>query len=309
MQYNNVELNVLIKGRSITEYPHNGQVFVEGRESSAFEISVRNNNPFRVEAVISVDGLSVMDGKEAGINSSGYLVEPGETIKVPGWKLSDAQVASFEFAGKGKSYAAQSTGSSRNTGVIGLMAFKERPGRTNYIAQPHVHNGWLGHGQPSWSSGTPRYDSWNVRASGAVGGEVESFGMARGIGMNTVMMASDSMLAGSAASSDAPVLRAMASNAMSKGMASPSVQVQEIDRSEVAVQNLGTGFGKAQDFKTSTVSFERGDMLAMIVLYYDNARGLRARGINLDRRAKNVATQTPNAFPGMNCAPPPGWRG
>lgn len=305
MQYNNVELNVLIKGRSITEYPHNGQVFVEGREGSAFEISVRNNNPFRVEAVISVDGLSVMDGKEAGINSSGYLVEPGETIKVPGWKLSDAQVASFEFAGKGKSYAAQSTGSARNTGVIGLMAFKERPGRTNYIAQPFkAHNGWLGQGQPSWSSGTPRYDSWNVTASG--GGDLESFGMARGIGMNTVMMASsDSMLTGSMASVDKPVLRSMAKTAM----ASPGVTTTEIDRTEIAVQNLGTGFGKAQDFKTSTVAWERGDMLSMIVLYYDNARGLRSRGINLDRRAKNAATQTPNAFPGMNCAPPPGWKG
>lgn len=302
MQYNNVELNVLIKGRPITEYPHNGQVFVEGREKSSFEISIRNNNPFRVEAVLSVDGLSVIDGKDAGITSSGYLLEAGETLKVPGWKLSDAQVAAFEFAGKQGSYAAQSTGSSRNTGVIGLMTFKEKYARNNtYIGQPVMRGGYtMG---PAWSAGTPGYGSWNsMSASG--GGDLESFGMARGIGMNTVAMASCDSMSMMAGSTETTSLRATA-----KGMISPGVATRETDLSEIAVQNLGTAFGKAQDFATTTVSFERGDMLAMIVLYYDNARGLRSRGINLDRRAKNVATQTPNAFPGMNCAPPVGWKG
>ncbi|RYD42924.1 MAG: hypothetical protein EOP83_32230, partial [Verrucomicrobiaceae bacterium] len=132
MLYNNVELTVQINGKPITEYPHNGQVFVEGRENSTFEIAVKNHNPVRVEAVVSVDGLSVLDGKDAGPASPGYLLNAGETVVIPGWKLTSAQVAQFIFGGKSQSYAQAATGTSRNTGVIGLLVYKER-------VQQHVY--------------------------------------------------------------------------------------------------------------------------------------------------------------------------
>ncbi len=62
MVRNNVELRLLIKGRPAQEFFHNGNTFLEGREGSNFEVEVINRNPFRIEAVISVDGLSVVDG-------------------------------------------------------------------------------------------------------------------------------------------------------------------------------------------------------------------------------------------------------
>ncbi len=100
MLFNQYEVRVLIKGRPITEYTHNGQVFIEGRDGSNFEIEFKNLTPNRVEAVLSVDGLSIIDGKDAGPLSSGYVVGPHETIRIPGWKLTDEQVAAFQFAGK-----------------------------------------------------------------------------------------------------------------------------------------------------------------------------------------------------------------
>ena len=47
----------------------------------------------------------------------------------------------------------------------------------------------------------------------------------------------------------------------------------------------------------------------MIVLYYDDATGLRKRGIDISKRSRAKANERANAFPGMNCAPPPGWNG
>jgi hypothetical protein len=72
-------------------------------------------------------------------------------------------------------------------------------------------------------------------------------------------------------------------------------------------QTLGTTFGEATDFHTTTVQFQRGDLLAMIVLYYDDRQGLKRRGIDVTRKLA-----APNPFPAdtpKGCAPPAGWNG
>lgn len=126
MRINDIELTILVKGRPITEYPHNDQVFVEGRAGSEYELEVRNHSSGRIEAVLSVDGLSVLDGKLAGAHSRGYLISSRDSVRVPGWTLDMTKVAKFAFAGKQDSYATQMTGDSRNNGVIGVMAYREK---------------------------------------------------------------------------------------------------------------------------------------------------------------------------------------
>lgn len=268
MRLNNIELRLLVKGKPITEYPHMGQIFVEGRHGSAFEIEVVNHNLFRVEAVVSVDGLSVTDGKDAGPSSGGYLVEPRASVRIPGWRLNGHEAAAFEFTTKTESYAAQKVGgSARNTGVIGVMAFAEKPVRPAY--QPHAH-----------AFGGP------IFASAA-----RSFGLS----------GSGAQHMGSPVSSTAGVMSYSAANLESATSAVTA---------SVGMNALGTAFGQAQDFSTTEASFDRGDMVAMMVCYYDDARALRARGIVLDRRSKARTTQSPNAFPGLatGCEPPPSWR-
>jgi hypothetical protein len=76
-----------------------------------------------------------------------------------------------------------------------------------------------------------------------------------------------------------------------------------------ALNNLGTGFGHAQEFATETVSFTRGDLLATMIVYYDDARGLKARGIQIGRPSRARYATQPQAFPGMACVPPKGWQG
>lgn len=295
---NNIEVRVLVKDRPINEYLHEGETFVEGRGGSNYEIEIVNLTNERVEAVLAVDGLSVIDGKEAGAESTGYLLHAHERIRVPGWKLTDEQVAAFQFAGKKNSYAATTEGgSARNTGVIGVMAFKERRKPAPFM----------------------------IRASAAPG----MFGAVRGLGLNSVQTLNH--VAPSGAAGDANAIYTMAVASASVGdvwadtaasltsgepqmkSASRRVQATTLENNIPAVeQTLGTAFGEAQDFSTVEVEFHRGDLLAMSVLYYDDAKGLRARGIDLDRRKQHPRVkQQPQAFPGLNkgCTPPKGWKG
>ena len=67
-----------------------------------------------------------------------------------------------------------------------------------------------------------------------------------------------------------------------------SVQAQNL------VQNtLGTAFGESTSFATAKVAFTRGDLLSMIVLYLDDAEGLKARGIQMVKPSKKKYQQKP----------------
>lgn len=77
---------------------------------------------------------------------------------------------------------------------------------------------------------------------------------------------------------------------------------------EYEAQSLGTEFGAATDFKTKTVSFNRGDHLTTLALYYDDREGLKRRGINVEYI--QAVGNKPNPFPAdVGCEPPPGWTG
>jgi hypothetical protein len=121
------KLNVLINGRKVREYLHENNTYIEGRDGSAFEIEFVNNTVSDVEAVLSVDGISIIDGKPAGENSTGYVVRRFSKVSIPGWTLTQKHGAAFRFSGKkDASYAAAVTGSEANNGVIGAMVFKEK---------------------------------------------------------------------------------------------------------------------------------------------------------------------------------------
>lgn len=291
MRYNNVSIEILVKGKPITEYPHNGQVYVEGRSGSTFEIAVQNHNSFRVDAVISVDGLATTDGKDAGPSSPGYLLEPYERIVIPGWRLDQASVAAFVFTGKGGGYASQ-TGRGHNTGVIGLLTFKEKE-------RAHVVHTYGGAFPGLYPKGITRSAVRGIAISTTGDSDQPWWGATNSASANGF----DAMM---------PMGAELGQNASYTARRTKLDESQRMwaEKAEMALNNLGTGFGQATDFATQSVSFERGDINGIITLFYDDARGLRARGIDLSRKSRSRANQQPNAFPGMSgCAPPPGWRG
>ena len=109
-----------------TTYQSGKKRFVAGSPGKAYSIMVKNRCQSRVEVVLSVDGLDVMDGKPAAFTKRGYLIAPGGTLEVKGWRSGWDTVARFEFSSVGASYANRRHGDTRNVGVIGLAVFGEK---------------------------------------------------------------------------------------------------------------------------------------------------------------------------------------
>ena len=120
------ELQVLIGGARARTFRHDSDTFVLGYLGERYTLRVVNHSGRRVEAVVSVDGRDVVDGKPADWRERrGYLVPAWGTVDIDGWRLSQQEAAAFRFSSVSESYAAK-TGNAREVGVIGVAIFPER---------------------------------------------------------------------------------------------------------------------------------------------------------------------------------------
>jgi hypothetical protein len=103
-----------------------GRIYVVGENGRRYSIVVTNLTDRRYEAVISVDGLDVLDGKSASVRKRGYLIAPYASVTIDGFRKSYDEVAAFRFGSVGGSYAARSGAGDRNVGVIGYAFFAEK---------------------------------------------------------------------------------------------------------------------------------------------------------------------------------------
>jgi len=100
--------------------------FVVGKEGRRYSIAIRNQTDYRLEIVISVDGLDVLDGRKASVRKRGYALAPHAQLKIEGFRQSTESVAAFRFGPVRESYAAEKYRNSQNVGVIGIAIFNER---------------------------------------------------------------------------------------------------------------------------------------------------------------------------------------
>ena len=112
-------------GQVVPVYHHQGRQFVPGRPGARYALRLRNNTGQRVLVVLSIDGVNVVSGETADWHQTGYVLDPGRSYDINGWRKSNTEVAAFEFAPIERSYAAQ-TGRPGNVGVIGMAVFRER---------------------------------------------------------------------------------------------------------------------------------------------------------------------------------------
>ncbi|MFC5050340.1 hypothetical protein ACFPK9_06930 [Rubritalea spongiae] len=103
-----------------------GKRFVIGKAGSKYSLVVKNIFHSRVEVVLSVDGIDVMDGKSASVKKRGYIINPGQTLEVKGFRTSEQAVASFEYSSVAESYSHLRHGDTRNVGVIGMAVYPEK---------------------------------------------------------------------------------------------------------------------------------------------------------------------------------------
>ena len=113
-------------GQVLPAYAKDARRFIAGRPGARYALRIRNLTGARVLVVLSVDGVNVVSGETADWRQTGYVLDPGRSADINGWRKSGSEVAAFEFAPIERSYAAQ-TGRPGNVGVIGMAVFRERP--------------------------------------------------------------------------------------------------------------------------------------------------------------------------------------
>jgi hypothetical protein len=114
------------QGRFLTGLQSNSKHFIVGQDGDRYTIVIQSHVPARLEVVVSVDGLDVLDGKSASVAKRGYLIDPHGVLEIDGFRQSMDAVAAFRFGSVQDSYAEKKHGDARNVGVIGVALFNEK---------------------------------------------------------------------------------------------------------------------------------------------------------------------------------------
>lgn len=111
-------------------YYHNGDYYLAGNFGDTYAIQICNKSRYNSQRhlyVVSVDGLNVISGEQAGFNQRGYVVSPDKpcaTIK--GWRKNMKEEAQFVLTNTSNSYSSRTNQGTNNLGVIGVAVFPEK---------------------------------------------------------------------------------------------------------------------------------------------------------------------------------------
>lgn len=121
-----MRVEIVQGGRVLRQIPFDGRIFVEAPPEGEYSIRLTNDSwSSRRMAVVSVDGVNVINGKDGSVEGPGYVLRSGESVDIKGWRRTDSEVATFTFKPIGDSYANQVGKGVSNVGVIGVAVFDE----------------------------------------------------------------------------------------------------------------------------------------------------------------------------------------
>ncbi|HEY6175497.1 MAG TPA: hypothetical protein VIX73_13660, partial [Kofleriaceae bacterium] len=112
-------------GETLPTYAFRDRFYVQGAADERYVIRITNPTARRIEAVVSVDGLDVIDGENGDLHKRGYVVPAYGETRIEGFRTSTSDVATFRFSAVGASYAGLK-GKARNVGVIAVALFEEQ---------------------------------------------------------------------------------------------------------------------------------------------------------------------------------------
>jgi hypothetical protein len=119
-------LEVLVDGSARPEYAARGTVYVEALRGRDFSLRITNPLGVRVAVALSVDGLNTLDAKHTTARDARkWILDPYQTVVIPGWQVSGDTSRKFYFTGEKRSYGAQ-LGQTSNLGTIEAVFFREK---------------------------------------------------------------------------------------------------------------------------------------------------------------------------------------
>ncbi len=110
----------------LDNYWWRGTRFVIGKKGRDYKFRVKNLSDVRLEVVLTVDGLDVIDGRAGSTKKRGYIIGAGEVLEVKGFRIGHEKVVTFRFSSVNSSYANLRDRRTRNVGVVGLALFTEK---------------------------------------------------------------------------------------------------------------------------------------------------------------------------------------
>lgn len=267
-------------------YTHEGKVYFEGIRGKKYGIKVKNTSSTRLEVVLTVDGRDIISGEKGNyVSQRGYIFNPYQEWTITGFRQTDNSVAAFNFSNKESSYS-NLMGSPENIGVIGVAIFKEKekplPLIRNYPVVDPFSNPWKPAPwvpwQPTWIS------QWN---------DPPFFGQNLGdfSYQDNVKITCDSL----------NVSHGGGGKFTSSGGSTSKGILRSVK------QNIGTEYGETIKSSISHTSFSRinDEPIHVMVFYYDDYKGLRARGVISEKpKDPNPFPDVPQVSPGYAAKPP-----
>jgi hypothetical protein len=296
-------------GESLPTYNLRDRFYVQGNVGERYTIRIVNPTPRRVEAVVTVDGLDVIDGENGDLRKRGYVVPAYGETRIEGFRTSTSDVATFRFSSVTGSYAGQK-GKARNVGVIAVALFEEHMTETDQII--------VGQAPPPPVRPRPyRYRRYDVdgRAEATADGSAprkRGFGAAkddeaRSAGRDA--KAAEAPAAPAARPAPAPQAdRYVPPSAdYDDGAGAPMHEPERQPRERLG---LGTEFGEQRYSAASYTRFVRGPSrpVAIAELRYNDTAGLMALGVPvqpLPGTDEIMMRETADPFPGDRFARPP----
>jgi len=107
-------------------YDEDGNKWIEAHDGTEFVIEVKNNTIYTILASVTVDGLSVINGKPITLkgNKVGYVLDSKNNLKIEGWRTSLQTIRKFKFTfNKKESYSHKLGADEKNIGVIGFAFY------------------------------------------------------------------------------------------------------------------------------------------------------------------------------------------
>lgn len=290
-------------GETLPTYAAKDRFYVQGNAGERYILRITNPTPNRVEAVVTVDGLDVVDGEIGSLSKRGYIVPAYGETRVEGFRTSAQDVATFRFSAVDDSYAGKQ-GKARNVGVVAVALFEER------AAQQII--------EPAPPPVDYRYEDDVEGDLGATRGASRTKDGGGGDRVATRQPAPASRPSGGApAESRAPMPAKAAPPPQDMGRYER--QRRELSDDGAAANDeaprtnrpgLGTEYGEQRYSATSFTRFQRAAdrPIAIAELRYNDTAGLMALGIQvqpLPDAGEIMTRETADPFPGSHYALPP----
>lgn len=260
-------------GTALPVYAKNGRSYIVGTPGHEYAVRIRNCTNRRVLVVTSVDGVNVISGDTAAPSQSGYVLDPWGSVEIAGWRKSMDRTAAFYFTDLGDSYAAR-TGRPQNVGVVGVAVFQERP-------QPIL------------------WRDFQKRSGAAASDEAPAYPESRPV-------PAPSTSRQEAAADNVGQAQPAAPRERADIAASEADRKDSLESAQKSLGKLGTGHGRSEDSRATTVAFERATSspAETVAIQYDRYENLLAMGVL--PQPYYARRQQPDPFPAaLRFAPDP----